>query len=502
MALICQTEEGVLHELVAHELALWAYCGMDSMITSEVFREQDKLFNETTRKVYRLNMAQLGPAMQMMLRGTRVDVLERQNVLTETLSTHQLVDKHLQLLSNAVQDTGLNYRSRAQLITLFYENMGISPIYTRVKGEDKISMGRETLEKLRVYKRALPFVNHALALRDLDKQIMVLKSGVDADSRMRCSYNVGGTENGRWSSSKNVFGGGTNKQNINDQMRRIFIADKGRKLAYLDLEQAESRAVAYTSEDLAYISACESGDLHTYCARLIWPDLEWIGTLAEDRQVAETPYYRHFTHRDMSKRGGHASNYYATAWTIAKHLKLEQAPAEEFQRRYFNAFPGIRRWQRAVAEQLQRTARLTTAMGRERIFFGRRDDDATLREAIAYDPASTVADILNIGLYLVWYYMDLPDERVQILEQTHDAVLLQFWEDDLDAVDEAMRLMTLPVPIKGRVMTIPVGCEVGYSWRRARDGDPAVDMVSGHRSPEALAQRRPPHHDDPLEWKW
>ena len=49
----------------------------------------------------------------------------------------------------------------------------------------------------------------------------VLRTPLDPDGRMRCSYNVSGTENWRWSSSKNVYGRGTNLQNITASMRRM-----------------------------------------------------------------------------------------------------------------------------------------------------------------------------------------------------------------------------------------------------------------------------------------
>ena len=42
----------------------------------------------------------------------------------------------------------------------------------------------------------------------------VIQTLVEADGRMRCSYNPGGTETNRLSSSENVFGWGTNLQNL------------------------------------------------------------------------------------------------------------------------------------------------------------------------------------------------------------------------------------------------------------------------------------------------
>jgi len=134
----------------------------------------------------------------------------------------------------------------------------------------------------------------------------VLEAGI-TNGRMHFGYHVAGTMTGRWSSSENVFGDGTNGQNLTDEMRRVFVADKGLKLCQLDLAQAESKLVAYLTLPFGrqYLDACNSGDLHTSVSKLVWPEL-FVGANETDKDVAKRPFYRHFTYRDMSKRGGHA----------------------------------------------------------------------------------------------------------------------------------------------------------------------------------------------------
>src|SRR6516165_6883191 len=78
------------------------------------------------------------------------------------------------------------------------------------------------------------------------------------------------------------FGTGTNLQNIEDRLRSVFVADKGMKFAYVDLEQAESRLVGAIEWNLfrdgTYLDACESGDLHTSVCRLAWGSaVNWTG---------------------------------------------------------------------------------------------------------------------------------------------------------------------------------------------------------------------------------
>ena len=186
--------------------------------------------------------------------------------------------------------------------------------------------------------------------------------------------------------SKNAFGGGTNNQNLTDEMREMFIPDEGKKLAYADLEQAESKAVARLSGDEAYIKACDSGDLHTFVSRMIWPGLGWDMNLKHDKEIAEQQFYRHFSYRDMSKRGGHLTNYKGKPATMSHHLKITLDLATRFQNSYFQAFPGIPEWHGRVARDLATHSKMTTKLGFMRWFFGRLQDEATIREAVAFEP--------------------------------------------------------------------------------------------------------------------
>jgi DNA polymerase I-like protein with 3'-5' exonuclease and polymerase domains len=284
---------------------------------------------------------------------------------------------------------------------------------------------------------------------------------------MRTSYNVAGTETGRFSSSTNAFGSGTNLQNITASLRKMFVADTGYKLCGIDLEQAESREVGWLSGticgDWRYLDACYSGDLHTLVARAAWPGLDWTGDPKSDRRVADTPFYRNLTYRDMAKKLGHGSNYYGQPPTMARHAKLPVPVVADFQRRYFAQFPGLPKWHRWVAQQLQTTNRLITPFGRERTFFGRANDDSTLREAIAFSPQSATADRLNLILWRVWRYMP----EVQLLAQVHDALYFQYPEhlDEEEIISKALSHFDLTLHHEsGHKLIVPGEAKVGWNW--------------------------------------
>jgi len=447
------------------------YNGTDAAVTSEVYGELRKFLNEDPA-VYNFARAIQAPALEMMLRGWLVDESARQRGLADLSARMEHLQNILNRYSQAIWDRDLNPRSRQQLLTLFHKHMGLPEIWTSKKGVKKLSMDREALEKLQQYFYAMPLIAVILEIRDLAKQHEVLSTEVDPDGRMRTSYNIAGTETGRWSSSASAFATGSNLQNINPRLRHIFVADHGWKLCGIDLEQAESREVGLLLGvlfgDWTYLDACEGGDLHTFTARLIWPDLPWTGDIKRDRKIAEQIFYRDFTYRDMSKRGGHGTTYYGTPFTMARHLKVPIKLMESFRDKFLGrAFPGIPRWHRWTAEQLQTTQQLTTMFGRTRHFFGRPNDDTTLREAIAFCPQSATADRTNLGLWRLWNRLR---SRIRLLHQNHDAVYFLYREEEeSDIIPQALSCMEIVTTHNGRAFTVPGEAQVGWNWGKHHD---------------------------------
>jgi len=261
----------------------------------------------------------------------------------------------------------------------------------------------------------------------------------------------------------------------------VFEADVGYKLIVIDLEQVEARDVGFICGCLfgewGFLDNCESGDLHTNNAKLIWPGFGWTGNLNLDKKIAEQDFYRGmYSYRDMAKRGGHLSNYFGSAWTAARALKVPLSVMEEFQARYIRgrfghktlpdiepAFPAIPKWWQWVATQLQSKRQLTTLFGRQRFFFGRPDDPATLREAIAFVPQGTTADRTNLGLLRIWQR----EPTVQLLGNGFDSVIAQAPDDDKfdDVVGRMLEhiKVTLVAP-NGRKYIVPGEAKVGWNW--------------------------------------
>lgn len=475
-------EPGVLPEGLDAFQQYQAYNCLDSCITAQLLPVMKGLMNDNHRLTYEREMRLQSLCLDMSRKGFPVDQMACLELLRVLENEATKAKNALHLFTTAVWGPLLNPNSWQQVEAFFYDFLELPPVwqYDHKTKQRKRGTNRDALEKLRDnYPSAQPFINAILTYREATKLASVFKKGLEPGTgRLRCSFSPSGTETGRLSSQTNPFGRGTNAQNLNDRVRQVITAPEGFLFAYPDLKTAESFVVGFRSGSRAYIDACAS-DLHTTVAKLVWPTaLPWTGDLKKDKELAERPFYRFFSYRDMAKRGGHATNYYGMPPTIAKHLKVEKTLIEELQRGYFAAFPEIQEWHLEVIARIQTEGKLTTIMGRERTFWGRSDDPATHREAIAFEPQSTVADVMDEGLMQVqdWLIRECDYARIMahadagLLAQIHDAGLFLIPIDGAaEVLEKILQRMVYPVEWAGLgTMLIPAEMSIGLNWGKAK----------------------------------
>lgn len=529
MAIIFNTATDLNEEAVKDpDIRLWVYNGLDCCATGKVWSHPDiqqGLARPGHRLPYKFVRAMQGPALDMMLRGVCVNQAQKMKVKRLLEGERAKIEGRLNRLAQAVWNRDLSPNSPKQLQLFFYGALGLPTQYAiRKTPEGKVRTpscdhkALETLAKIetkgpgidpydRAYQKvriANPFVKCILAIREFDKKITTLNQ---FGTRFRFAVNVVGTKTGRWSTQKDAFGEGGNSQNITDEMRRPLCADEGWKLWNADLKQAESRWVAalvwQSTGDDTYWKVCESVDLHTIVCTMSWTEEfkrfgQWnnlIGAFEGDikgaKAAAKKTWYRHLSFRDGSKRIGHGSNYWGTPMGIAMMIgDIEVRVVRDFQSRYFRAFPAIPKWHANIIRDLQTTNELWTPLGRRRIFFGRTNDDHTLKEAMAHIPQSCNGELLNAMLYRVWRYgidggtVTTSDGRTykfrkvcQLLLQVHDSFVWQSPSDDpaLDVAitNKILEIADIPIPFtrqetgETRDLRIPLELKCGWNWSNA-----------------------------------
>lgn len=469
------------------------------MITYEVLDALLPQLTPVTRQIYNFSRALQGPILDMNARGVLIDQARRNEVLS---SYRRDVNRLSEQLNSIIRDgIGWDFEltknrknpwpSDAQLQHLFFNIMGLPQQWTRgANGERRPTVNRDALEKLEHYFYAEPIVRHLYALRELGKKISFLSTSVDADGRLRTSFNIAGTTTGRLASSYSDFGTGTNLQNVENKLRSVFIADPGYKFCNIDLEQSDSRAVGAIHwnlfRDSSYLNACESGDLHTAVSRIAFRNLQFSGDLGEDRRIAGGRFYREFSYRDASKRLGHGTNYQGQSDKMSRATHIPIGDIIRFQNEYLTAFPAFKLWWQWVEEQIKHVQKLTTFLGRQRHFFGHWRDAETIRQAIAYEPQSVTADTINRGMLAVW-----GTNQVQLLLQVHDSILFQFPEGrEAEIVPAMVKCVEQMAELKeGRLFTIPAEAKTGWNWA---DDPSDPDSLRKFRGRDARRRQRDP----------
>lgn len=464
---------------------LQEYNGRDCIATFQLWQVmQQKLADDggpgsntsPAQEAYDESMALSSPMLYAMLRGIRVDPNVFQSLKAQFDRECRALEAQLDSVTKPLLNAVINIGSSDQVQWMF------GCLNAEIDSSDT-----EHLEQLAKGDPAMaPLCNIILEWRDRNKMLSsVLKDDlIDADGRVRTTYKVGGTVTRRLSSSKNALWTGMNMQNIKrDQdesktghasIRSMFIADPGFTLLNIDLERADSWAVALEvyqfTGDRSYLDACSGADLHTTVSQLVWPNLGWTGNPSKDKEIAEGFFYRQYDYRFMSKKAGHGSNYLGSAWALAMQMKVPLKLVQAFQHAYFQTFQGIQKWHRIKARELQTTACLTNLLGIRRRFHSRLDSDSTLKEAIAYLGQSVTAEVINRGIIALWALMcRRPDLNIQFLAQVHDSALIQIPEENLyEAIPLIKACFRIPLSATWEEETItaymPLEVKVGWNW--------------------------------------
>lgn len=251
-------------------------------------------------------------------------------------------------------------------------------------------------------------------------------------------------------------------------IRKMFVPDPGYTMFEADLAGADAQVVAFEAEDHDLIAAFRAGlDVHSKNAEEMWGSA--FTKLAGDKH-----YGPKSIKRQELKKGVHATNYGASARTLAKVLGWTVQESDSFQRRWFHLHPGIKTNFHGKTESSLRTSRMVTnRFGARRVYFDRIDSCFT--EALAWVPQSTVAEVsFRGGLQLESVTGSEYNDRgymvrpgwVEMLLQVHDSLVFQVKHVHEGRLEELRTGLRYPVPYAD-----PLIIEWGLARSRTSWGD-------------------------------
>jgi len=432
---------------------------------------------------YDLTIRLLDPLVFMMTHGIAVNMDAMEVTKQEISESIKLKQAELDKLCGR----SLNVNSSKDCQKYFYVELGITPYYN----DGAITVDDTALQRLARPTAKRPGLRQAKLVQDirgLQKLFgTYLDIEFDSDRRMRCSYNPRGTKFGRLSSSKTIFGTGTNQQNLPQEFKKFLVADPGYILWEVDKRQAEWVVVAYLSGDANMLSVVESGlDTHVHTASLMFhqpaelivlenklvgnnTDPDIISKLRVDGGVS-VRLPRTMSMRQCGKKSNHGLNYDEGPNQFALINEMEQSEAKIIVEMYHNIYPGIRIWYEFIKRQLQKERALVNCFGRKVRFMDAWGPDLW-KAAYSCLPQSTVVDSLNEGMVKIYNDEWITQTcRVDLLAQVHDSILMQlpisiFESDDFSKLKQRVYDYVTPeLCYNNRRFKIATDSKIGSNW--------------------------------------
>jgi len=391
-----------------------------------------------------------------------LETIERNGILVDSKVLAKQSDelgKSLETLQIAVFEIAgeeFNLGSPKQLQAIFYEKLEL-PILKKTKTGQPSTAEPILQELAKDYEMPRLILEHRslskLKSTYTDKLPLEVNEG---SGRIHSSFQQAVAATGRLSSTD------PNLQNIpirtaeGRRVRQAFICDKGNKLMAADYSQVELRIMAHLSQDEGLLQAFSEGvDVHKATASEVFAvDLEDVTT----------------DQRRSAKAINFGLIYGMSAFGLANQLDIPRKDAAEYVERYFERYPGVRKY-------MDETQAFADEKGYVETLFGRRlylPDihagngmlrKAAQRTAINAPMQGTAADIIKRAMIDIDHWLAMGELDARMLLQVHDELVFEVKEGDLELLSEGVEFRMASAAALDVPLVVDIG--VGDNWDEA-----------------------------------
>lgn len=369
----------------------------------------------------------------------------------------QLGAKIVELEKEIYEQAGeeFNINSPKQLGVILFEKLKLPH---GKKTKTGYSTAADVLDKLAP---EYPVVEKILEYRQLTKLKSTYADGlanyICADGRIHGKFNQTITATGRISSTE------PNLQNIPVRMelgrliRKVFIPEDGYVFVDADYSQIELRILAHCSGDQELIHAYrEAKDIHRITAS----------------QVFHTPFDEV---TELQRRNAKAVNfgivYGISSFGLSQDLSITRKEAAEYIDRYFETYPGIKKFLDDTVAHAKEMGYVVTLFGRRRPVPELSSSNFMQRsfgERVAMNAPiqGTAADVMKIAMIGVHRELTGRKMKSRLVLQVHDELLIEAYEEELEEVQKILKeqmeqAAQLDVPLE-------VDMHTGKNWYEAK----------------------------------
>jgi DNA polymerase-1 len=234
------------------------------------------------------------------------------------------------------------------------------------------------------------------------------------------------------------------------------VSPPGWLLLAADYSQIELRIMAHLSGDETLRAAfAEDRDVHQATAAEVFGCTLEVVT-ADQRRTAKVINF--------------GLIYGMSPFGLARNLGIERSAAQAYVERYFQRYPGVRRFMDNTRTQARERGYVETVFGRRLYLPDIRSGNAQMRQyaersAINAPMQGTAADIIKRAMISVDAWCRSEQAPARLIMQVHDELVLEVREDAAAEVSAAVRAhmvdaATLSVPLRVDIGT-------GRNWDEA-----------------------------------
>lgn len=276
------------------------------------------------------------------------------------------------------------------------------------------------------------------------------------DGRIHTTYNQALTVTGRLSSSN------PNLQNIpirseeGNKIRAAFCAQNENSLILsADYSQIELRLLAHVSQDKNLIHAFTSGeDVHTMTASNVFGVS--VNEVTKDM-------------RRKAKAVNFGIVYGQSKYGLAKSLGISNNEAQDFIEKYFEHYPGVKKYMEDKKEFANQNGYVETIFGRKRYLASElmspnfQIREFAQRAAINQPLQGTAADLIKMAMIEVDKQLQLQNLKTKMIMQVHDELVFEVPQIELETVKTlVLKAMELNQPLS---VPLEVDINCGNSWK-------------------------------------
>lgn len=383
-------------------------------------------------------------------KGILVDEEQRKKLHEKYNIIRQVGESRLRALT---EQRVLNINSPKQIGLLIYDELKF-PIrrkQSKTTGIQSYDTSEETLEELATFhpndsragEHGKLILETILFLRKIYRILETINTPLHPDNRLRCNYNLSGTENGRTSASKTIdemlrvnekgkiervrlghslqtlgkHGFTYDGTMYGNDLRTMYVPAPGLVFVEADLSQAEARVDAVLAEDYEILSRFDDAyGIHRLTASWVY------GCSPADISKGTERYHVGKTVRHAAERNMGPNRF---ALMIQKPLGF----CTEVLNKFHATQPKIRSiFHTDVRNAVKKTRLLVAPNGRRRDFFGKLDEPL-YNEAISFLPQAIVGDQTKFSM------IPFSEENPNFpwLMESHDSVMCELPLDQLES---------------------------------------------------------------------